>query len=70
MSAIVMFQFEDGPPCSWESLLGEGSTSLKTLIPLLQQWNYHLNCRNQLRVFYMDLPIPIKVQFLGALVGV
>ena len=46
MSAIVIFLFEDGPPCSWGSLLGKGSTSLKTLILLLSQWNYHLNCWN------------------------
>ena len=46
MSAIVTCLFEGSPPCSWGSLLGEGSTSLKTLIPLLSQWNDHLNCIN------------------------
>ena len=41
---------EDGPPCSWGSLLGEVSTSLKTLILLLSWWNYHLKCSNRMRV--------------------
>ena len=44
MSAIVTCLFEGSPPCSWGSLLGEGSTNLKTLILLLSQWNHHLNC--------------------------
>ena len=30
MNATVICLFEDGPPHSWGSLLGEGSTSLKT----------------------------------------
>ena len=30
ISAIVTcFGFEDGPPCSWGSLLGDGSTMFK-----------------------------------------
>ena len=40
MSAVVTCWFE------WGSLLGEGSTSLKTTILLLSQWNDHLNCSN------------------------
>ena len=46
MSAFVICLFEGNPPSSWPSLPGEGSTSLKTLILLLSQWNYHLNCSN------------------------
>ena len=44
MSAIVTCFFEGRPLCSWGSLLGEDSTSLKTLILVLSQWNDHLNC--------------------------
>ena len=67
-----MFLFEDGPPCSWGSQLGEGFTSLKTLIFLLSQWNYHseLSEIHDGRFFYMDLAIPIWVWSLGPLVGV
>ena len=54
MSAIFTFLFEDGPPCSWGSLLREGSTSLKTLIPLLSQWNYHRNCRSLMEVLLSE----------------
>ena len=43
MSASVTWSLEVSPPCSWESLLGEGSISLKDLIPLLSHWS----CNNQ-----------------------
>ena len=46
ISAIVTCSFEDGPPCSCGSLLGESSTILKIPILLLNQWNDHLNCIN------------------------
>ena len=36
MSAIVTYLFEDGPPCSWGSLLC--------------QWNHHPNCSDQMDV--------------------
>ena len=52
MSAIVIFPFEDGPLCSRGSLLVEGSTSLKTLILILSQWNNHPNCSNPMEVLY------------------
>ena len=50
MSAIIICLFEDGPLHSWESLLGEDYTSLKTLILLQSQWNYPLNCNNLMDV--------------------
>ena len=43
MSATVTWSFEGSPPCSWESLLGEGSISLKHQSPLLNYWN---DCRS------------------------
>ena len=46
MGAIVTGLFEGSPPCSWGSLLGEGSISLKTTILLLSQWNDNMNCSN------------------------
>ena len=46
-SATVTWTLEGSPPCSWESLLGEDSTSLKTLIPLLSCWSDHLSCSSQ-----------------------
>ena len=50
MSVIVTCLFEDSPPCSWRSLLGEGSTSLKISFLLLSQWNDDLNCNNSMVV--------------------
>ena len=50
MSAIFTCLLEDSPPCSWGSLLEEGSTSLKTLILLLSQQNCHPNCSNLMEV--------------------
>ena len=47
MSATVTWSLEGSPPCSWEPLLGEGSISLKNLIPLLSHWSDHLSCSNQ-----------------------
>ena len=47
MSATVTWSFKVSPPCSWESLLGEGSISLKDLIPLLNHWSDHQSCNNQ-----------------------
>ena len=47
MSATVTWSLEGSPPCSWESLLEESSTSLKNLIPILSHWSDHLSCSNQ-----------------------
>ena len=47
MSATVTWSLEGSPPCSWESLLGEGSTSLKNVIPLVSHWSDHLCSSNQ-----------------------
>ena len=47
MSATVTWLFEGSPPCSWEALLGEGSISLKDLIPLPSHWSDHQSCNNQ-----------------------
>ena len=47
MSATVTWSLEGSPPCSWESLLGEDSISLKDLIPLLNHWSDHLSCSSQ-----------------------
>ena len=47
MSATVTWLFEGSPPCSWESLLGEGSISLKDLIPLLSHRSDHRSYNNQ-----------------------
>ena len=47
MSVTITWLLEGSPPCSWESLLGEGPTSLKTLIPLLNHWRDHLTCSSQ-----------------------
>ena len=33
--------------CSWESLLGKGSTSLNDLSSLLSHWSDHQSCNNQ-----------------------
>ena len=46
-SVTVTWSLEGSPPCSWESLLEEGSTSLKNLIPLLSHVSDHLSCSNQ-----------------------
>ena len=43
MCATVTWSCVGSPPCSWESLLGEGSISLKDLSPLLGHWS----CNNQ-----------------------
>ena len=66
MGAIVTGSLEGGPPYSWGSLLGEGSTSLKTLILLLSQWNDHLNCSNPI-VVLLSGP---SYSFLGVTFGV
>ena len=55
MCAIVTCLFEGSTPCSWGLLLGEGSTSLKTLILLLSQRNHHLNCINPMVVLLSGL---------------
>ena len=47
MSATVTWLFEGSPPCSWESLFGEGSISLKDLSPLPRHWSGHQSCNNQ-----------------------
>ena len=47
MSTTVTWLFKGNPPCSWESLLGEGSLSLKDLIPLPSHWSDHQSCNNQ-----------------------
>ena len=46
MGAIVTCFFEEGSLSSWGSLLGEGSTGLRTLILLLSQRICYLNCSN------------------------
>ena len=51
ISATVTWSPEGSPSCSWESLLGEGSASLKDLIPLLSYWSDHLSCNNQSACF-------------------
>ena len=43
MSATVTCLFEGSPPCSWKSLLGEGSVSLNEL----SHWSDHQSCNNQ-----------------------
>ena len=48
--SIVTCLFWHSPPCSWGSLLGEGTTSLKTPVLLLHQWSYHPNCSNLMEV--------------------
>ena len=47
ISATVTWSLEDSLPCSWESLLGETSISLKDLIPLPSHWSDHHCCSNQ-----------------------
>ena len=47
MSATVTWSCVGSPPCSWESLLGEGSISLNDLSPLLSHWSDHWSCNNQ-----------------------
>ena len=47
MSATITWSFEGSSPCSWKSLLGEGSISLKDLSLLLNQWSDHWSCYNQ-----------------------
>ena len=47
MSATVTWSLKGSPPCSWESLLGEGSISLKDMIPLLNHWSDYQSCSNQ-----------------------
>ena len=47
MSATVTCLFEGSPPCSWESLLGEGSVSLKDQIPPQSHWSDHWSCNSQ-----------------------
>ena len=46
MSATLTWSVEGSPFCSWESLLGEDSISLKDLIPLLSHWSEHQSCKN------------------------
>ena len=45
-SATVTGSCVVSPPCSWESLLGEGPFSLNDLSPLLSHWNGHQNCNS------------------------
>ena len=47
MSATITWSHEGSHPCSWESLLRGGSTSLKNLIPSLSCWSDHLSCSYQ-----------------------
>ena len=47
MSATVNWSLEGSPPCSLESLLAEGSISLKNLIPRPSCWRDHMSCNNQ-----------------------
>ena len=47
MSANVSWLLEVSPLCSLESLLGEGSISLKDFIPLLSHWRDNLIYSNQ-----------------------
>ena len=51
MSATVTWLLQGSPPCAWESLLGEGSTSLKNLISLPSHWSDHLSCSSQFADF-------------------
>ena len=44
MCATVTWPCVGSPPCSWESLLGEGSVSLNDWIPLLNHWSGHKSC--------------------------
>ena len=46
MSATVTWSCVGSPPCSWESLLGEGSVSLNDWIPILNQWSGHWSCNS------------------------
>ena len=46
MSATVTWSCIGIPPCSWESLLGEGSVSLNDQIPLLSHWSDHQSCNS------------------------
>ena len=46
MSATIAWLFEGSPPCSWKSLLGEGSISLMNLIPLPSHWSDHQSYNN------------------------
>ena len=55
MSSTVTWSLEGTPPCSWESLLGEGLTSVKNLIPLTIHWIDHMN-RSSLFVGLLSSP--------------
>ena len=46
MSATVIGSCAGSPPCSWESLLGEGSFSSNDLSPLLSHQGGHWNYSN------------------------
>ena len=46
ISATVNWSCVGSLPCSWESLLGEGSFSLNDLLPLLSHWNVHHSCNS------------------------
>ena len=46
MSVTVTWSHVGSPPCSWESLLGEGSVSLNDWIPLLSHWSDHQSCNS------------------------
>ena len=47
MSATVTCLLEGGHPCSWKSLLGEGSVSLTDQIPPLSHWSDNWSCNSQ-----------------------
>ena len=56
MSATVICLFEGSHPCSWKSLLGEGSISLKDHIPFPGHWGDHQSC-NTLCVDPLSSPL-------------
>ena len=43
----LTWSFDGSPPCSWESLLEEGSISLKDLSPSQSHWSDPQSCNNQ-----------------------
>ena len=46
ISATVAWLCVDSPPCSWESLFGEGIVSLNGQIPLLRHQSVHQSCNS------------------------
>ena len=55
INATVTYSCIGSPPCSWESLRGEGSFSLNDLLPLLSHWNSHYNCNSPCVDFLFSL---------------